>query len=493
MTPLRLSRATLRQLPHSIRVPSYDPALATAGIVHLGIGGFHRAHMARYTHDLFEREAESREWGIVGAGLLPADRRMHETLLAQDGLYTLVENSGAQETVSVIGAITQLVHCAADSSALLRAIDHPLIRIVSLTVTENGYCLNAATKQLDFEHPTIAADLAAPDQPHSAVAIIVEALRRRMVRGQAAFTALSCDNIQHNGNVLRRAVLQFAERRDASLARWIEANARFPNTMVDRITPVTRAEAIADLAERHGIDDGWPVFCEAFRQWVIEDDFVQGRPRWERVGAQFVHDVTPYEFMKLRLLNTSHLAIAALGKLAGYTFIDETMRDDRLRRYMQALMDRETAPTLPSVPGIDLQRYKATLIERFANPAIKDTVERVNTDAPLNVLVDPVRDRLKAGQSIELLALGLAAWMRRMRGTDENGERIDIRHPVADLLREKALEGGSDPRPMLGVERLFGELVHDERLVTTVGKWLASLYAVGAAETLARADEQLRL
>ncbi len=449
--------------------------------------------MARYTHDLFDSEPGSREWGIVGAGLLPADRRMHEILSAQDGLYTLVENSGTQETVSVIGAITQLVHSADDSSVLLKAIDDPLIRIVSLTVTENGYCLNAATKQLDFEHPTIAADLIAPEQPHTAIAIIVEALRRRMASGRPAFTALSCDNIQHNGNVLRRAVLRFAERRDAPLARWIEANARFPNTMVDRITPVTRAEAIADLTKRHGIEDGWPVFCETFRQWVVEDDFVQGRPQWERVGAQFVQDVTPYEFMKLRLLNTSHLAIAALGRLVGYTFIDETMRDDRLRRYMQALMDRETAPTLPPVPGIDLQRYKTTLIGRFANSAIKDTVERVNTDAPLNVLVDPIRDRLNDQQSIELLALGLAAWMRRMRGTDEKGERIDIRHPVADLLREKALEGGGDPRPMLGIERLFGELVHDERLVKTVGKWLASLYAVGAAETLARADRELQL
>ena len=350
-------------------------------------------------------------------------------------------------------------------------------------------CRNEAV--LDFGHPTIAADLAAPEKPHSAVAIIVEALRRRIASGRPAFTALSCDNIQHNGNVLRRAVLQFAERRDASLARWIEANARFPNTMVDRITPVTRPEAVADLATRHGIDDGWPVFCETFRQWVIEDDFVQGRPPWERVGAQFVNDVTPYEFMKLRLLNTSHLAIAALGRLAGYTFVDETMRDDRLRRYMQALMDRETAPTLLPVPGIDLQRYKATLVERFSNAAIKDTVERVNTDAPLNVLVDPIRDRLKDGGASNCWPSG---WQLdgRMRETDENGERIDIRHPVADLLREKAAEGGEDPRPMLGIERLFGELARDERLVKTVGKWLASLYTVGAAETLARADRELR-
>jgi len=491
MKPVRLSRAALRELPRHVVRPAYEPASVAAGIVHLGIGGFHRAHMARFTHDLLDMEPAAREWGIVGAGLLSADRRMLDVLSAQDRLYTLVEHDGASETVTVIGAITDLAHAADDSAALLQIIDRPVIRIVSLTVTENGYCLNPATKQLDFAHPTIVSDLAHPDRPHSAIAIIVEALLRRMVDGRPAFTALSCDNIQHNGNVLRRAVLEFADRRDVELAAWIENHGRFPNTMVDRITPVTRPEAIAGLAARHGIDDGWPVFCESFRQWVIEDDFAQGRPQWERVGAQFVGDVAPYEFMKLRLLNTSHLAIACLGRLSGYTFIDETMRDSRLRRYMQALMDRETGPTLRPVPGIDLRSYKATLIERFANPAINDTVERVNTDAPLNVLVDPIRDRLKTGQSVDLLALALAAWLRRMRGVDEAGHPIEIRHPAADLLRERAIEGGADPRPMLAIERLFGELARHEAFVNSVAKWLASLYAAGAAQTLARAEREL--
>jgi mannitol-1-phosphate/altronate dehydrogenase len=491
MKPVRLRRATLPDLRQHVRVPAYARESVAPGIVHLGLGGFHRAHMARFTHDLFEIEPTAREWGIVGAGLLPSDRRMHDVLTTQDGLYTLIERSASEETVSVIGSIVELVHSADDSAALLQIIDRPSIRIVSLTVTENGYCLNAATKKLDFAHPTIAADLANPERPHSAVAIITEGLRRRMTAGGAAFTALSCDNIQHNGNVLRQAVLEFADRRDAKLSAWIERNGRFPNTMVDRITPVTSADAIADLTARHGIDDGWPVFCETFRQWVIEDDFTQGRPQWERVGAQFVEDVAAYEFMKLRLLNTSHLAIAGLGKLAGYTFVDETMRDARLRRYMGALMDRETGPTLPRVPGIDLAAYKATLIERFANPNVKDTVERVNTDAPLNVLVDPIRDRLRKGESVQLLALALAAWMRRMRAVDERGEHIDIRHPAADLLRDKAVEGGADPRAMLGIERLFGELARDERLVNAVGKWLGSLYAVGAAETLVRAEREL--
>ena len=491
MEKIPLSRANLGRLGPGIQVPAYDPAQVVPGIVHLGLGGFHRAHMARFTHDLMTQDATALGWGIVGAGLLKADRRMHDALVPQDGLYTLVERSGATETVTVIGAIPTVIHAADSSEALLDAIDRPEIRIVSLTVTENGYCLNPATKKLDPAHPTVAADLAAPERPHSAIGIIAEAYRRRMAAGRPAFTAMSCDNIQHNGDVLRAAVLDFAQRCQPALARWIEEHARFPNTMVDRITPVTAPEDVADLADRYGILDNWPVFSETFTQWVIEDDFAAGRPAWDQVGAQFVADVSPYEFMKLRLLNTSHLAVAGLGRLTGYAFIDETMRDDRLRRYMQALMDRETGPTLPHVPGIDLTRYKATLIERFANPTIKDTVERVNTDAPLNVLVDPIRDRLKAGESVELLSLALAAWLRRMRGEDEAGQPIEIRHPLAKTLREKAIEGGADPRPMLAIERLFGELGQNAGFVATVEKWLGSLYAVGAAKTLERAEREL--
>jgi mannitol 2-dehydrogenase len=491
MEKFSLSRATLGRLAPGIHVPAFDPAAVTPGIVHLGLGGFHRAHMARFTHSLMEQRADMLGWGIVGAGLLPADRKMYDALVPQDGLYTLVERSGIAETVSVIGSIAQLVHAADSSAALLTAIDQPSIRIVSLTVTENGYCLNPATKRLDTADVLIRQDLAMPEQPKSAIGIIVEAYRRRMAAGQAAFTALSCDNIQHNGDVLRQAVLELARLRDPALAAWIKREARFPNAMVDRITPATAPEDIADLTARYGIVDHWPVFAETFTQWVIEDDFAQGRPAWEDVGAQFVADVSPYEFMKLRLLNASHLAVAGLGRLAGYVYIDETMRDDTLRRYMQALMDRETGPTLPPVPGIDLARYKATLIERFANPTIKDTVERVNTDAPLNVLVDPIRDRLKQGESVELLALALAAWMRRMRGEDEAGQTIEIRHPLAGELRAKAIQGGSDPAPMLGIERLFGELADNAAFVATVRKWLASLYAVGVEATLRRAEREL--
>ena len=490
--PIPLSIAAIGNLPPSVTPPCYDLTQRRVGIVHLGLGGFHRAHMARYTHALMQQDPAALAWAIAGAGLLPADQRMAESLGPQEGLYTLIERGGDRETVAVIGSIARVIYAGESGAALLDAIAEPDVRIVSLTVTENGYCLNPATRQFDPDHPLIRADLAAPETPRSAIGIIVESYRRRMAAQRPPFTALSCDNIQHNGNVLRAAVLTLAKLRDAALAAWIEANASFPNTMVDRITPVTAPDDIAHLEQTYGIADRWPVVCEDFTQWVIEDRFVAGRPAWENVGAQFVPDVTPYEMMKLRLLNGSHLAIAALGRLVGYTYIHETMQDDLLRRLMAALMDRETGPTLPPVPGIDLAEYKRTLIARFANPAIRDTVERVNTDAPLNVLVVPIMARLEMNGSVDLLALSLAGWIRRVRGVDEQGQAIDVRHPLAALLREKAEQGGPDPAPVLSITSLFGTLGQDERLVVPLRHWLGSLYDAGTQQTLALAAVELK-
>lgn len=489
--PVALSRQNLARLPAGVGQPAFDPARVRPGIVHLGLGGFHRAHMARYTHDLMDIRPDALDWGIVGVGLMPSDRRMREALMPQGGLYTLVERQDEMESATVIGALCDVIFAGESSSEALDAIADPATRIVSLTVTENGYCLNAATKELEFAHPSIVDDLARPELPRSAIGIIVEAYRRRMVIGVPAFTALSCDNIQHNGRVLRSAVLALAERRAPQLAVWIERFGSFPSTMVDRITPVTTADDIRHLASRFGVVDRWPVFSERFRQWVIEDDFVEGRPAWENVGAQFVGDVAPYEFMKLRLLNASHLAIAVLGRLAGYAYVDETLHDGSIRAYMQALMERETGPTVPPVPGVDLGAYKGHLLDRFANAKIKDTVERVNTDAPINLLIDPIRDRLQAGAGSALLALALAAWMRRVRGEDEAGRPIHIIHPFAELLRARAVAGGKDPRPLLATTSLFGDLKDNLPFVSMLERWLGLLYGVGAKATLALARREL--
>jgi mannitol 2-dehydrogenase len=481
--PIRLSAAALGRLPATVSRPGYDRRALRRGIVHIGMGGFHRAHMARYTHDLMERRADALAWGICGVGLMPGDVRLGQALAPQDRLYTLVERDREGEHATVIGSVVQTLFAPAEAAALAAALDDPATRIVSLTVTEAGYCLDPGTKRLNLGDPLIVHDLAHADAPQSAVGIIVAALRRRRDAGAGAFTALSCDNIQHNGDVLARAVRDLAEAQEPALARWIDDCASFPNTMVDRITPVTQPEDVAHFAVRYGYEDAWPVFAERFRQWVIEDRFVAGRPAWEEVGVQFAADVTPYEKMKLRLLNASHLAISAPGELAGYALIDEAMCDPRLRAYMAALMDRETGPTIEAPAAIDLAAYKGELIRRFANPAIRDTTARVNRDAPLNYLLDPLRDRMRAGQESPLLLYALAAWIRRLRGQDDRGKAIEVRHPMAEMLRPLA---GAD---VLDIEPLFGDLAGYPLLASGVSDWLAAMRRYGTLGALGRYQE----
>lgn len=471
-------------------MPRYDLGRVRPAIVHIGLGNFHRAHMARYTHDLMEVDESALDWGIVGAGLRSNDVPLLQAMSAQDGLYTLVEREGETECRALIGSVVDAIDASSSTEALLAAIHRPATRIVSMTVTENGYHLDRSTKALDIESAAIQADLNDPQHPHTLPGILVEGYARRRADGASGFTALSCDNIQHNGDILMAAVLRFARHREPALAAWIEARAHFPNTMVDRITPVPTKAQISALAAVTGLDDKAAVFSELFRQWVVEDRFATGRPAWEKVGVQFVENVTPYEMMKLRLLNGSHLAIAALGQLLGYSLIGETIADPLVRRYMRALMDRETEPTLKQVPGVDFDNYKEALFARFANPAIKDTTQRVNTDAPVNVLLDPIRDRLALDQPIDLLALGLAAWCRRATGRDEAGKEIDIVHPLATQLREKAIAGGRDPRPILSLQPVFGRLGDDRRLVTSVGRWLESFYDNGIRTTMSIAAER---
>lgn len=490
---MRLNRSVLKALPAGIASPAFDPARVTPGIVHIGLGGFARAHLARYIHDVMTRDEAALGWGIVGAGLRPADAPLLATLAEQDGLYTLLERDGDAEQATVIASLAGLIDASGSRAALLDAIADPAIRIVSLTVTEHGYCLDRATKRLALDSDAIRHDLAHPDDPRTAIGILVAGWRRRRAAGLPAFTALSCDNIQHNGDVLRRAVRDFTDASDRMLGAWIEERAAFPNAMVDRITPVPTAADAAAFEAHSGIADHAALPCEAFRQWVIEDRFADGRPDWDRVGAQFVADVAPYERMKLRLLNASHLAISGLGKLAGHETIDQSIADPLIRRMMIALMDRETGPTLDPLPGIDLAAYKADLVARFANRAIRDTVDRVNADAALNYLLDPLRDRLDSGGDITLLSLALAAWLRRVRGEDESGRMIDVVHPLATLLRAKAMEGGADPTPLLSIAPLFGALGADLRLREQVGVWLTSLYDDGVSVTLAYAAATNRI
>lgn len=473
-------------LPPGIAPPAYDVSQVTAGIVHIGLGGFHRAHLARYTHDLMELDPSALSWGIAGAGLRPSDAPLLEALRRQDGLYTLVERDGDGERKTLIGSIVGTIDASADTAALLDAIAQPEIRIVSITVSENGYHLDGATRKLNENDPAILRDVANPHAPKTILGILAESFRRRREAGLPPFTVLTCDNIQENGEIVRDAVLALATMIDAELFNWIARTARFPCSMVDRITPVPTTAQIEAFQKQTGFADEAPVFAESFRQWVVEDSFSNGRPAWDRVGAQFVVNVTPYEKMKLRLLNASHLATAGLGALSGHQTVQETIGDPFIRRYMERLMASETAPTLGAVPGIDLANYQRTLIERFTNPAIPDSVQRINADAPVNLLLDPLRDRLASGDSIDLLGLGLAAWLLRVKV--ESVRPVDDR-PMgkAEHQLQSVARRINDPVAFLSEERIFGDVGRNPRLISSVEHWVRLLQKEGPVETLHRA------
>jgi mannitol 2-dehydrogenase len=425
-------------------------------------------------------------WGIIGSGLRANDVPLLNILEQQDGLYILVEQDADGDEAAVVGSIVRMIDASQSTAPLLAAIELPEIRIVSITVSEAGYHLDAATKRLDLNSAAIQNDIAHPQTPRTTPGILVEAFRQRRAAGLPAFTALSCDNIQHNGRVLRDAVLTLAPQSSPGLAAWIEVHATFPSSMVDRITPLPTREAIDAFARKTGVVDGATVFAESFRQWVIEDNFAAGRPDWSKVGAQFVTDATPYEAMKLRLLNASHLAVSGLGALCGYETVEQTMSDTAIRRYMARLMDEEIAPLLAPVPGIDLAQYKATLIARFGNPAIRDTVRRINTDAPINLLLDPLRDALAAQSPIALLSLALAAWCKRICEDVRRGETIMGANTNAEL-QHCAAGNVDDPAALLSVDSLFGDIGRSEPLVASLRSWLNQLRKDGVAATLQHA------
>jgi fructuronate reductase/mannitol 2-dehydrogenase len=440
--------------------------------------------MARYTHDLMQRGEDGARWGIVGVGLRPADGRLIAALAEQDCLYTLIERDERQARAGIMGALAGVIHAENGTLDVLHAIDRPEIAIVSLTVTQAGYCIDNGTKRLNVEHPEIVHDIAHPAHPRSAVGVLTAALARRRAAGRPPFAALSCDNIQHNGTVLREAVLELATRQDPVLAEWIEENGAFPCTMVDRITPVTTPADRTWLEETYGLRDACPVFCEPFTQWVIEDIFPAGRPAWEAVGVQWVEDVRPYEFIKLRLLNATHLAISATGQLMGLDYVHQAVRDVRIRPLAQILMARETGPTVPPVPGVDLDEYKRDVVCRFANPTIADTTERVNTDASLNYLLDPLRDCMDAGRPAPALSFAVAAWIRRCAGRDDTGRTLPVSNPTAAALGRYASQTGRHPDLILSHRETFGDLSDRPTFRNEVGCWLRRMELEGTAAGL---------
>ena len=459
-----LSSANLPLL--HVATPTYDRSAASVGIVHFGFGNFHRSHQAMYL-DRLMNEGEGLDWGICGVGVMPQDTAMRDAMLAQDCLFTLVErHPDGSLGARVVGSALEYLFGPDDPEAVYARLVDPAVRIVSLTVTEGGYLRNAASGEFDAGHEAVVHDVENLTNPRTVFAYIVEGLRRRREAGVPPFTVLSCDNLQGNGEVTRQTVTGLARLVDAELADWISSDVVFPNCMVDRITPSTTDDDRDSLAREFGIEDRWPVPAEPFTQWIVEDHFPLGRPALESVGVQFVDDVGPYELMKLRLLNASHQAIAYLGAPLGYVLVDETMRDDRIRHYLERYMADEAAPTLGELPGIDLDAYMSTLIERFSNPGVKDTLVRLATDGSNRMAtftLPAVRANLDAGRQVTLGPAMCAAWAEYWaqigRGEISGREVPDDVH--AQELAAAAL--ADDPAAFIEQRSLFGDLADDPR------------------------------
>ncbi|QNQ64397.1 mannitol dehydrogenase family protein [Brucella sp. 6810] len=488
----RLSNRTMSGLPSSVKVPAYDRSRITTGIVHLGIGAFHRAHQAAYTDAVLT--SGSNEWGIVGVSLRRPDTR--DALQIQDELYTLAIRDGDSEKLQVIGSIQNILVAPEDPQAVLDVMSHPDTRIVSLTITEKGYCRDAAVNGLDRSHPDIIYDLAHPATPRSALGFITEALRRRRAQGTAPFTVLSCDNLPANGETCKNVIVQFAGCTDTDLARHIEEMVAFPSTMVDRIVPATTDEDRISISRTLKVLDQWPITTEPFSQWVIEDRFPTGRPAWEIAGATFVQDVAAFELMKLRLLNGSHSTLAYLGFLAGHRTVSQTMAAPGFKQLIKALMEIEIAPTLPKLEGFDLSSYQAALIHRFENHALHHLTSQIAMDGSQKLpqrLLNTIQERLDGGGSIDRLALGVAAWMRYVTGKDEAGAPIDVRDPLSGQLLDQT-QGKFAPdeimNALLSFRQIFtARLAANELFREKLRLALRSLYAVGSAETVRRYAE----
>ena len=482
---MKLSGANLDQLPDDVARPSYDRSALAPGILHIGVGNFHRAHQAWYLHRLMQ-EGLAHDWAIVGAGVRPADAAMRERLAAQDYLTTLIELDPSGRAAEVVGSMIDYVPVAEDNAPLVARMADPAIRIVSLTVTEGGYYVDPAAGGFDAGHPDIAHDAANPARPRTAFGAMIAALRVRRDAGTGPFTCQSCDNLQGNGEVLRRTLVSLARMSDADLATWIETQCTFPNSMVDCIVPATGPKELA-LAREFGIEDAAPVTHENFRQWVLEDAFCAGRPPWDRVGATFSDRVEDFERMKIRVLNAGHQVIGNLGDLLGIETVSATMAHGLIGQFFRKVEVEEILPHVAEVPGYTPQEYLDLIERRFRNPAIVDTTRRIAFDGSSRhpgFVLPSVRDGLAVGGPVAGLALVEAAWARYCTGEREDGSRIEANDPSWETLVETALEARQRPDTWLEMRQYYGELVGTPRFADAFGKWLGMLHDVGVEATL---------
>ena len=453
---MRLNQAALNCLPAAVSVPQYDRTDVTAGILHIGVGNFHRAHQAVYLDRLFNR-GRDHDWGIIGAGIKSFDATMREGLAAQDWLSTVIELDPQGYTARVIGPMIDFAEI--DPRRLVEILSRPEIRIVSLTITEGGYYIDATNGGFNADHPEIIRDLENPEEQQTVFGLLISALGNRHAQGMPPFTIMSCDNLPENGAVTKRAMVGLAKLTAPRTAGWIEDMVAFPNGMVDCITPATGDRERAMAEKKFGIADPGVVVCEPFRQWVLEDSFPQGRPALEDVGVEFVGDVAPYELMKLRILNGGHAIIAYPAALMGLEHAHDAMATPIIRAFLEKLEIEEILPTIPSIPGVDLEAYLEQTMSRFANPEIGDTIARLCLDGsnrqPKFVL-PTIADRLAVDLPVDGLAMEVALWCRYCAGTRDDGHSIRLEDEKAERLRRAALRAESEPTEFLAMGEIFG-------------------------------------
>ncbi len=481
---MKLSPKSLGNLSGTVSLPAYERASVSPGILHIGVGNFHRAHQAVYLDNLFAKGLDL-DWGITGAGIMPYDSKMRKILAQQDWLSTVIELDPNGYNARVVGAM--IAYAEVSGASLVEALSKPEIRIVSMTITEGGYFLEQGTGSFNSDHPDIIADAVSRETPRTVFGALVEALSIRRRKGIAPFTIMSCDNVPENGHVTRQTVLGLAEMISGGLASWIDRNVSFPSGMVDCITPATGDRERRMARNRFGIEDKGLVVCEPYRHWVLEDYFPEGRPALEEVGVKFVSDVVPYEQMKLRIVNGGHAAIAYPSALMGLKFAHEAMEMPIVRRFLHKLEADEIIPTIPPVNGIDFQKYLEQTMDRFSNAEVGDTVARLCLDGSNRqpkFILPVIEERLGQGLDIEGLSLEVALWCRYCAGADEMGNPLQVLDENADRLQEKARLAQENPQTFLEMPDIFGALATNEAFSREFSMALRSLWQKGTYATL---------
>jgi len=467
----KLNSKNLPLIPREATLPEYDRSVLKTGIVHIGVGAFHRGHQAFYT-DMLLQNPENRGWGICGIGLLESDRKIIDWLVQQDGLYTVMstEPDGIL-TARVIGSLIECLYAPDDPEAVIEKMAEADIKIITLTITEGGYNFDSATGEFLINEPSVQTDLKNPESPKTIFGYLTLMLKRRMDRGLKGLTIQSCDNIPHNGDVLNRMLLAYVKEAEPRMTDWIKKEIAFPNSMVDRITPVITIKDKENLKAVFSIDDACPVVCEPYMQWVIEDNYASGRPSWETVGTQFVKDVVPYEKMKIRLLNAGQSLLGFLGTLSDCNTIDEAVSVPLIADFLRSFMDRDVTPVLGTVEGIDLKKYKDNLIQRFGNPYIKDNLSRICLESSAKIpkfVLPTISENLESGGDISRTTAIVAAWCRYLELAGTPGHTYEVQDSMKDLLQRNAIASvKQDPLSFIRTGTLFGDLAKSERFVST--------------------------